>query len=388
MNPTATTTQKEKTMNDEQHHPHSMSRWPALLQCAAFEAAPWRENEYTRRGRAVHALVANMIWNQDTNTVPTAMPEEDKETARWFADWALAQNIKWGVERRVEIKSERYADMLGIHGTADLIGYDMGTRTIHVADFKTFSRADDAKDSFPQLMGYALAFATEHGEYDDDIGVEMTILHGGVKKAQTLRSTLLQCHEAARNVESAILAAETGVALHFVNPWCDYCRHNGQCPGCAALVKAAVVDTSSPLCIVGLSQDVLNANPAKAAQVMLVAKGVMDMAELAIKMCKAAADANGGVIEDPENGIKWGYADVRGKRSCRDTGELFNHLMTVYNVQAGDFIQLCKPPFAACRDFLKKHVVVGVGEMTLPQAEAALDPWFDRGEATRQFKRM
>ena len=51
------------------HHPYSPSKWPALLECAAFKSAP--PSADTARGTDLHILFADILldtWDGDEPT--------------------------------------------------------------------------------------------------------------------------------------------------------------------------------------------------------------------------------------------------------------------------------------------------------------------------------
>jgi len=365
------------------HHPMGMSAWPALLACNAFEKAPYEASEYTGRGKAVHRLVDAVLNERtiDATALSNAMPPEDLETAQWFAQWTMDSGLPWQVEKRVKFNS---GPLAGVYGTADLICFHEGV--IHVADFKTFSRADDAVDSFPQLAGYALAFAQGLPNVDDCAPVELTILHGGVKRWEKRRMSLDECAQTALELTALVDAAKRGDYRHSVSAHCKYCRHQGACPGCRDIVKAAVVDTSNALCIIGRTREELVADPALAARVCLVAKTVKEYVERIEELAKEVAEAHGGIIEDAENGIKYGFRATSGRRTCRDAAALFHGPM--HKMGAENFLKLCKPGFSDCSRELKALMEAEGVKTTVKAVEFMLDPYFERGEGSRQFVRM
>jgi len=382
----------------DKHHAMGFSKWPALAACPSYEGKKddgvydADADDYATRGSAVHSLALLMVQAGNTDIPkPEKMAEEEYETAQWFAGGILVFQ-KAGktcvIDRRVRVINTEGIQLPegteGIYGTADLIVNHGGFGVeFEVVDLKTFSRWDDKKDCFPQLAGYALAYATEAG-YDENTPVRLTIAHGGVKKLQSKDVTILDCANIARKIFDA-----TRTDKHNVNEYCQYCRHNGNCPGWKQAVETALVPNDSPLCIVGLTQEELNTNPVKAAQVCKVVKTFAKRFKDVVDMCEAAARANGGIIEDPDNGIAYIVKTVSGKRSCDDAVDLYNGLVCDYLTQ-DEYLKLLTPSLKAVKDAIKERMretaSCGGRKMTIKELDAELDAFFKPGDSIEKFE--
>ena len=277
----------------EKHHEIGPSIYPALLGCMAYRRTPERESAEASEGTKAHEELSRAI---------TDGIEPDNDSARWAAD--ELKSLACGAEIESEKTLSRTICGEDIFGTADAVWRDADGHW-HVADFKTFS--DGTTDYTAQLMGYAAMLPYE----DAGKTVHMHILHGMIRKTETVEATHGECLAAVTEIVSSYLSVKSGrkKATRNICKWCAYCANIGTCPAACGAVQT-------------VNENGLRFNSLTTCQKLVVLDAVDKLSKTIREQAKAEAIANGGTICDcDKNGnvsIKYEMRPWAGPAKCRD----------------------------------------------------------------------
>lgn len=287
------------------HHPHGMSRWPAVLECPCFEGR--KSSADAALGTKVHAFLA---WLLTELKERGRLPEVEVESlsiheagalraARWVADTLreeLTSPRALRVEERVtvfdSVRKEQVfgtADCLWVHGS-----------TVTVLDFKTFW--NPGRDYIAQLAGYgygaACASKTEVTHircvvaYGDHAGVDEQVI----------------TKEDAARICARALAAFGGSCEPKQCAWCELCSKFSGCPACVRTILPLGEPTGKKL----LAEAWPRLPSSRKAQLLVLAEFAIKWSEAVRESAKADL-LMGEVLEDPENGISYVLRSTRGR---------------------------------------------------------------------------
>lgn len=287
------------------HHPHGMSRWPAVLACPCFEG---RESSADAAlGTKVHAFLAWLLTElkergrlPEVDTASLSIHEAGAlRAARWVAD-TLREEMVWpralSIEERVTVFDAAHKET--VFGTADCLWVHGSTVT--VVDFKTFW--NPGRDYLPQLAGYgygaACASKTEVTHircvvaYGDHAGVDEQVI----------------TKEDAARICARALTAFGGSCEPKQCAWCELCTKFSGCPAC---VRTAL-PLAEPEGKKKLAESWSGLTSLRKAQLLVLAEFAGKWAEAVRESAKADLLA-GEVLEDPENGISYVLRSTRGR---------------------------------------------------------------------------
>lgn len=287
------------------HHPHGMSRWPAILACPCFEG---RESSADAAlGTKVHAFLAWLLTElkergrlPDVDTASLSLHEAGAlRAARWVAD-TLREEMVWPRALRIEERVTVFdaARKETVFGTADCV-WTVGS-TVTVLDFKTFW--NPGRDYLPQLAGYgygaACASKTEVTHircvvaYGDHAGVDEQVV----------------TKEDAARICARALAAFGGSCEPKQCAWCELCTKFSGCPAC---VRTAL-PLAEPDGKKKLAESWSGLTSVRKAQLLVLAEFAGKWADAVRESAKADL-LMGEVLEDPENGISYVLRSTRGR---------------------------------------------------------------------------
>lgn len=330
-----------------EHHPHGMSKWPAILECPVFEGRG--ESRDAAMGTAVHKAFAGYIedWKLGLK-LPGAEELSLHEAGALRAAKAVCDEVGRAVNTSGGVFTETRVSLDGdVFGTCDAFFVDEAEKVVHVYDFKTFF--NPGRDYFAQLIGYGLAILQErHGMdalFARDFGIECTVLYGDSAEVSRRRVDFMEAVGVWSAAESAFSAREEGRAKPCQCNWCELCAHFGTCPACMrqvvslpavegveALPAAAGPEAEAAGASMPWKWDVLE--PAVKARMLVLAEFAGKWADAVRALAKADA-LSGAVLADEANGIAFRLRESRGRARPR-VNELWP-LMVAHKVSAEAF---------------------------------------------------
>lgn len=287
------------------HHPHGMSRWPAVLECPCFEGR--ESGADAALGTKVHAFLA---WLLTELKERGRLPEVEVESlsiheagalraARWVADTLreeLTSPRALRVEERVtvfdSVRKEQVfgtADCLWVHGS-----------TVTVLDFKTFW--NPGRDYIAQLAGYGYGAAC--ASKTEITHVRCVVAYGD---HAALDERVLSKEDAARICARA-LAAFGGSCEPKQCAWCELCTKFSGCPAC---VRTAL-PLAEPEGKKKLAESWSGLTSVRKAQLLVLAEFAIKWSDAVRESAKADMLA-GEVIADEEHGIAYALRQTRGR---------------------------------------------------------------------------
>lgn len=292
-------------IDNEQHHPYGPSRWPGLCVCHGYEPRKGGQDEYARRGTAIHKAVETGDYSK--------LCDEDKETAQWMT--AELMRLTQGLDTDAEVKTsipliEGYDLIFGITGTCDR-RWETEDGTLHVGDFKGFSKIG-MKDFRPQIAGYILG-----GKRPRKDTIVCHIFHGGSQQVETFEMTWQECLAYGSTVSVAIKNPD---ASRCHSDHCDFCAKAGDCP------ESAKVVAYGSLAAGRLTAEMVRSDPASAARLC----DWLDAASKRIEEAReiiANAAKDGVEIFDPISGVRYGIQEREGRAKIPPLSEIFDNLV-------------------------------------------------------------
>ena len=266
------------------HHEYGPSNFPAWSMCPCYRRTESASKE-SDAGTDAHQQLHNALVN---GTTP------DNDAAAWAASWVMSQNPV-NLKSEVEIKS--HCDALGdIFGTVDVM-YEDEAGVIHIPDFKTFS--DGTIDYMPQLRAYA-ALLLEN----ENRPVVLHVLHGMVKKVETINTTLEECLKATKEILKSV---QSDGANPRLCKWCQYCSKIQTCQQSNNAVQV-------------VSDNAVAFSRLSLCQKLVVLDAVDKLSKTIREEAKAEAAKNGGYLE--MDGIRYEMKPWTGKPKVRDLCEV------------------------------------------------------------------
>lgn len=295
-----------------EHHPRGMSKWPAMLECAAFVGKGASKD--ASMGTEMHARLASLLTElKNTGTLPPCDADEDYHGAGVYRaasiirDCMIANNVRpeeLHIEERVETED-------GVFGTADVWFWGRATNTIVVWDFKTFR--NPGRDYTAQLAGYALAICQQRelagGVPPAEVSVR--VLYGDSKEVDMQDLSLYELQHVAEQAMAAFDVADKGEAQPTQCNWCELCAKFTACPACTAVAE---VVTKPIYASIPAQWETLPVE--QKAQMLVLAETVCKWSDSVHE--KAKADLmSGATIEDEANGIRYCLRNVSGRKTPR-----------------------------------------------------------------------
>lgn len=323
----------EENMQEEQHHQYGPSRWPGLCVCPGYEPRKGEQGEFAARGTAIHKAVETGDYSQ--------LREEDREVAQWMTEELMRLTQGLETDREVKTMIPYYDDELhaigGITGTCDR-RWETEDGTLHVADFKAFSKID-TKDFRPQLAGYILG-----GKRPRNSVVVCHIFHGGSRQVETFEMTWDECMYYANQVAYAIDHPEEKCKRSH---HCDFCTKAGDCP------ESAKVVAYGSLAAGRLTAEAVRSNPQAAARLC----DWLDAASKRIEEAKeiiAEAAKSGVEIYDPVSGIRYGIQEREGRAKVPPVAAIIDDLRNKDGVREEEILEKATLSLTALRELVGK----------------------------------
>lgn len=352
------TTENTNTETTERAHAkRSMSRWCAMLECACFESKP--ATEATNKGTAVHDKLAGWLTEYKKTGALPAKPEslDFVEAGAYRAAQIIVERLNAEhltkdalmIEERVQIEGT------DVYGYVDVMW--QSDTFLTVLDFKTFY--NPSRDYTAQLAGYAYAYATQHG-LPDNMNVKLIVAYGDNPTMPTLITTIKWCKETYSVAMAAFDKRDAGEAQPQQCAWCDLCVHATTCPAAQAIVKHITTEPKYNEALTAWA----DLPVVKKAQLLVLAETVVKWADAVRENAKADLLA-GLVIEDEENGIKYGLRTTKGRKTPRT--EDCCRMLKAQGVTDDELRAVLKIGATEAKTLLKEHGIKG------KEADALID---------------
>jgi hypothetical protein len=183
---------------------------------------------YAQEGTEAHRILAACLSRRihPSEYTDTIMPTDMSDALATAYDYVSAMPGEKSYEQKVDY-SEWVPDG---YGTADIIAYDTGTKTLHVADYKHGKGVEVQAESNAQLMLYGLGAYAERAMLDDIQTVALHIIQPRRDHIDTWSISvpdLLAWGEWVR--ERAALAMQPDAPRVPGDAQCRWCRAAGSC---------------------------------------------------------------------------------------------------------------------------------------------------------------
>ena len=287
------------------HHPHGMSRWPAVLACPCFEGKDGGAD--AELGTGVHAFLATLL---EALRLHGRLPEVEPEglsfheagawrAARWVAE-TLEEEVVSPRALRVEERVSLFdaARKEHVFGTADCLW--VHGQTVTVVDFKTFY--NPGRDHIAQLAGYGYAAAC--ASRTEVTHIRCVVAYGD---HALIEPRALTKAEAGELCAQALAAFGSGGEPRQC-AWCELCARCAACRACVATVsRVATVDA-----VERVAETWAGLASTRKAQLLVVAEFAGKWAEAVRSAAKADLE-RGEAIADPEHGIAYALRETRAR---------------------------------------------------------------------------
>jgi hypothetical protein len=187
--------------------------FPAWAECPCFNSATDGDRTAMYKGTLEHEYLEYLINNISDN-FNKPIDKDSKEAVNWAYNviMEISENILH-TEQKVSACLE---DLQDYDGTADVIFFDDGLPVI--VDYKS----GQIRDSFPQLMGYALGVMQKHSKTN----ALLVIIYGHKQKVDKKLVTYEEC----MSLVTRIINNRKTKAYRKVCGHCSWCEHQMSCP--------------------------------------------------------------------------------------------------------------------------------------------------------------
>jgi len=223
-------------MSHAEFSPSNSKRW---LTCTASMALPKveeKQSAYANRGTALHAMADDILNKKEIQEsyegyVPT---EEDVAcTVQPYVDYINAIDVDHRFyEQKVFLTED-------CNGTADFIGFNSKTKTLHVADLKAGKGVFVKVENNTQLQIYAIGAI----EYIENLGpiVERVVTHivqPGIDNICSMEIPLETLALLKKDVLKSVEDVRSGnVKYEASEDGCRWCQHKTTCPHLKGLTQ-------------------------------------------------------------------------------------------------------------------------------------------------------
>ena len=216
--------------------PSNSKRW---LTCTASMTLPKKKEKpsaYANRGTALHAIADDILNKkeiQESYDDYTPTEEDMICTVQPYVDYINSIDVDHKFYEQKVFLSE------DCNGTADFIGFNSKTKTLHVADFKAGKGVFVKVENNTQLQIYAIGAM----EYISSFGpiVEKVITHivqPGIDNICSMEIPLETLNALYENVLKSIEDVRTGnVKYEASQDGCRWCQHKTTCPHLKSLTQ-------------------------------------------------------------------------------------------------------------------------------------------------------
>lgn len=211
--------------------PSNSKRWLTCSQSMLLLAKPERgQTEFANRGTSLHAMAEDiLLGNEIKETYEGYTPDEDdiSLTVIPYVEYVteLPVTHKW-IEHRVHLTDDCY-------GTADFIGYDSNTQTLHVADLKAGKGVMVYAQNNTQARIYAIGairFLMGQG-FEEPKKVVTHIIQPGINNYGVEEVPVQELKDLFAEVKSTINMIKNGEGQYAPSEEaCRWCPHKIDCP--------------------------------------------------------------------------------------------------------------------------------------------------------------